>query len=90
MSHWQERLSFSIGTVTGQSTMWELWRNARTVLFTPWRATLEMPANRISILLVVVQSMAMVYLPIKKRQKKNQRFIPLALLPYMARLQLLR
>ena len=28
--------------------------------------------------------------PIKIGQKKNQRFIPLALLPYIARLRLLR
>ncbi len=43
---------FSTGATTGRTemlTMWVSWRNVRTALFTPWRATLEMPADRTAI-----------------------------------------
>ena len=50
-----------------QPTMWVSWRNVRMALFIPWRVTLAMPANRISILSAAALFMAMVYLPIKKR-----------------------
>lgn len=36
-------------------------------LFIPWRETLAMPVNRISILSAAVLFMVMVYLPTKKR-----------------------
>ena len=53
--------------------------------FTPWRVTLETLAGKINIRLEAAPSMATAFLPIKNGQKKNQRFIPLALLPYIAR-----
>ena len=89
MSHRQERLSFSIGTVTVQSTIQALWRNAKTERFIPLRATLMTPAAREAMLSEAALSMVTVSLPIKKRQKKTRGFIPLALLPYIVRLQLL-
>ena len=49
-----------------------------------------MLADKINIRLEAAPSMATAFLPIKNGQKKNQRFIPLALLPYIARLPLLR
>lgn len=67
MSHRQAILSFLIGMGTEQPTMWVSWRNVRMALFIPWRVTLAMPANRISILSAAALFMAMVYLPIKKR-----------------------
>ena len=42
-------------------------------------------AGKINIRLEVAPSMVTVFLPIKNGQKKNQRFIPLALLPYIDR-----
>ena len=72
---WQSRsyepsagdIIFLIGMGTEQPTMWVSWRNVRMALFIPWRVTLAMPANRISILSAAALFMAMVYLPIKKR-----------------------
>ena len=49
-----------------------------------------MPVDNGATLSEAVQSMDTVSPPIKIGQKKNQRFIPLALLPYIARLRLLR
>ena len=46
-------------------------------------------AAREAMLLAAALSMVTVSLPIKKRQKKTRGFIPLALLPYIIRLQLL-
>lgn len=80
---------FSIGTVTVQSTIQALWRNAKTEQFIPLRATLVTHAAREAMLLAAALSMVTVSLPIKKRQKKTRGFIPLALLPYIIRLQLL-
>lgn len=42
-------------------------------------------SGKINIRLEVAPSMVTVFLPIKNGQKKNQRFIPLALLPYIDR-----
>ena len=67
MSHRQAILSFLIGMGTEQPTMWVSWRNVRMVLFIPWRVTLAMPVNRISILSAAALFMVMVYLPTKKR-----------------------
>ena len=57
------------------------------MLFTPWRVILAMLADKINIRLEAAPSMVTVFLPIniKDGQKKNQRFIPLALLPYIVR-----
>ena len=49
-----------------------------------------MLAGREAILSEVALSMVTVSLPIKKRQKKDQRVTPLALLPYIDCLRLLR
>ncbi len=55
------------------------------VSFSPWRVTLATLAGKINIRLEAVPLMDMGVLPIKNGQKKNQRFIPLALLPYIVR-----
>lgn len=44
-----------------------------------------MLADKSNIRLETAPSMVTVFLPIKNGQKKNQRFIPLALLPYIVR-----
>ena len=67
MSHRQAILSFLIGMGTEQPTMWVSWRNVRMVLFIPWRETLAMPANRISILSAAAPFTVTAYLPTKKR-----------------------
>lgn len=90
MSQRQEALSFLTGIMTVQSTIQALWRNAKTEQFIPLRATLVMPAAREAMRLEAALSMVTVSLPIKKRVKeKPEGFIPLALLPYIIRLQLL-
>lgn len=55
------------------------------VSFTPWRVTLAMLAGKSNIRLEATPSMVTAFLPIKNGQKKYQRFIPLALLPYIYR-----
>lgn len=59
--------------------------NAKTVSFTPWKVTLATLAGKINIRLEAAPSMVTAFLPTKNGQKKNQRFIPLALLPYIVR-----
>ena len=44
-----------------------------------------MLVDKSNIRLEAAPSMVTVFLPIKNGQKKNQRFIPLALLPYIVR-----
>ena len=66
---------FSIGTVTVQSTIQALWRNAKTEQFIPLRATLATPAAREVMRSEAALSMVTVSLLIKKRAKENQRFL---------------
>ena len=58
MSRRQATLFSLIGGATAQSTMWELWRDAKMGRSTPWRATLGMPANSRAIQSEVAQSTA--------------------------------
>lgn len=83
MSRRQATLSFLIGEMTAQSTMWESWRNARMARSTPWRAILGMPANSRAIQSGAVQFTVTVYLLIRKKAKEYQRFISLVILPYI-------
>ena len=79
MSRRQATLSFLIGEMTAQSTMWESWRNARMARSTPWRAI----ANSRAIQSGAVQFTVTVYLLIRKKAKEYQRFISLVILPYI-------
>ena len=83
MSRKQATLSFLIGEMTAQSTMWELWRNVRMGRSTPWREILGMPANSRAIQSGAVQFTVTVYLLIRKKAKEYQSFISLVILPYI-------
>ena len=84
MSRRQATLFSLIGEMTAPSTMWESWRNARMAWFIPWRATLGMLASSRAIQSRAVLSTVTVCLLIRKKAKEYQRFIPLALLLYIA------
>ncbi len=83
MSRRQATLFSLIGEMTALSTMWESWRNARMARSTPWRAILAMLAGNRAIQSGAAQYTVTVYLLIRKKAKEYQRFIPLALLPYI-------
>ena len=74
MSRKQATLSFSTGARTGRTampTMWASWRNARTALSIPWRATLATPADRTATPSGTMKSSVTVVRAIRKRAKEK-------------------
>ena len=68
MSRRQATSSSLIGRVMEKQTMWALWKNAKTALSIPWRATPAMLADREAILLGAALSTVTAYLLIKQME----------------------